>query len=217
MKITLEISVEEFVKLDRWNSFKQRMKRKLFEEQNKEEQPEESVTEEDLKILAGLKEKLSEEEQPEEPATEQIIPKTIPKVEILIDGEGWKQFEDIDEAAKAIDTRREHLLFALNNNKTCNGMQVRYYNPAKRKSVNTKSVKVEKRSKEYPDSVIEVYNSIRKCANLNGIGYANLSKQLKEHKKYECGPYIFKLVDSIDETMKEIKEKNKKPYEISKK
>lgn len=213
MKITLEISVEEFVKLDRWNSFKQRMKRKLFEEQNKEEQPEESVTEEDLKILAGLKEKLSEEEQPEETAPEQ----TTRKVEVLIDGEGWKTFDDVEQAAKAIDARKEHLLFALNNNKTCNGMQVRYYNPEKKKSVSTKSVKVEKRSKEYPDSVIEVYNSIRKCANLNGIGYANLSKQLKEHKKYEYGPYIFKLVDSIDETMKEIKEKNKKPYEISKK
>jgi len=213
MKITLEISVEEFVKLDMWNSFKQRMKKKLFEEQNKEEQPEEFVNEEDLKILAGLKEKLSEEEQPEDPAPEQ----TTSKVEVLIDGEGWKTFDDAEQAAKAIDARKEHLLFALENNKTCNGMRVRYYNPDKKKSVSTKSVKVEKRSKEYPDSVIEVYNSIRKCANLNGIGYANLSKQLKEYKKYECGPYIFKLVDSIDDTMKEIKEKNKKPYEISKK
>lgn len=213
MKITLEISVEELVKLERWDAFKQRMKRKLFEDQYKEEKSEQFVTEEDLKILSGLKEKLSKEEQPEDPAPEQ----NNSKVEVLIDGEGWKTFDCIEQAAKAIDARKEHLLFALENNKTCNGMQVRYYNPAKRKSVNTKSVKVEKRSKEYPDSVIEVYNSIRKCANLNGIGYANLSQQLKKHKKYEFGPYIFKLVASIDDTMKEIKEKNKKPYEIFKK
>jgi hypothetical protein len=213
MKITLEISVEEFVKLEKWNAFKQRMKEKLSEEQNKEEQPEDFVIDEDLKILSELKEKPSEDEQPEDPAPEQ----TTSKVEVLIDGEGWKTFDCIEQAAKAIDARKEHLLFALENNKTCNGMRVRYYNPDKKKSVSTKSVKVEKRSKEYPDSVIEVYNSIRKCANLNGIGYANLSKQLKEHKKYEYGPYIFKLVDSIDDAMKEIKEKNKKPYEISKK
>lgn len=211
MKITLEISVEEFVKLERWNSLKKRMKRKLSEEQNKEEHPEEFVNEEELKNLARLKEKLLEDEQPEEPATKQ----TTPKVEILIDGEGWKQFEDIDEAAKTIDARREHLLFALNNNKTCNGMQVRYYNQEKRKSVNTKRIKVEKRSKEYPDCVIEVYDSIRKCANLNGIGYANLSQQLKKYKKYEYGPCIFKIVDSIDDTMKEI-DKNIKHYDISK-
>ena len=212
MKITLEISVEEFVKLDRWNSFKQRMKKKLFEEQNKEEQPEEFVNEEDLKILAGLKEKLSEEEQPEEPASEQ----TTARVEVLIDGEGWKLFDDIDKAAKAIDARREHLIFALNNKKTCNGMQVRFYNPERKKVVNTKSVKVEKRSKEYPDSVIKTYNSIRKCAAEEGIGYANLSQQLKKHKKYEFGPYVFTLVEPIDETLKQIEEDKKKPYEISK-
>lgn len=208
MKITIEISIEEFIKSG-GILFAGRDKLKF---ESRKPSPE-LATEEDLKILSELKKKLSEDEQPEDPAPEQ----TTTKVEVLIDGKGWKTFDCIEQAAKAIDARKEHLLFALENNKTCNGMQVRYYNLEKKKSVNTKSVKVEKRSKEYPDSVIEVYNSIRKCANLNGIGYANLSKQLKEHKKYEYGPYIFKLVDSIDDTMKEIKEKNKKPYEISKK
>jgi len=215
MKITLEISIEEFLELERFNTFKQNNEEKPSEKQNEEEQPKEFVTEEeDLNILAGLREKLSEEAQLEEQAPEQ----TTPKVEILIDGEGWKQFEDIDEAAKAIDARKEHLLFALENNKTCNGMQVRYCNPEKKKvsKYTTKSIKVEKRSKEYPDSVIKIYNSIRKCAAEEGIGYANFAHQLKKYKKYVFGPYVFTLVDPIDETLKQIEENKKKPYEISK-
>ncbi len=211
MKITVEISVAELMEIEKWNSIKQQIKRTLFEKQDKEPEVEQATSEEDLKILAGLKEKLVKE-TPEEPAPEQ----TTARVEVLIDGEGWKLFDDIDKAAKAIDARREHLIFALNNKKTCNGMQVRFYNPERKKVVNTKSVKVEKRSKEYPDSVIKTYNSIRKCAAEEGIGYANLSQQLKKHKKYEFGPYVFTLVEPIDETLKQIEEDKKKPYEISK-
>ena len=211
MKITVEISVAELMEIEKWNSIKQQIKRTLFEKQDKEPEVEQATSEEDLKILAGLKEKLAKE-TPEEPAPEQ----TTARVEVLIDGEGWKLFDDIDKAAKAIDARREHLIFALNNKKTCNGMQVRFYNPERKKVVNTKSVKVEKRSKEYPDSVIKTYNSIRKCAAEEGIGYANLSQQLKKHKKYEFGPYVFTLVEPIDETLKQIEEDKKKPYEISK-
>lgn len=211
MKITVEISVAELMDIERWNSIKQQIKRTLFEKQDKEPEGMQATTEEDLKVLAALKEKLAKE-TPEEPAPEQ----TTASVEVLIDGEGWKLFDDIDKAAKAIDARREHLLFALHNNKTCNGMQVRFYNPERKKVVNTKSVKVEKRSKEYPDSVIKTYNSIRKCAAEEGIGYANLSQKLKKHKKYEFGPYVFTLVEPIDETLKQIEEDKKKPYEISK-
>lgn len=212
MKITFEISIEEFIKSG-GILFTGRDELKL--ESGK---PSIELTpEEDLKILAELKETLSKEKLPEEPAPEQ----TTPKVEILIDGEGWKQFGDIDEAAKTIDARREHLLFALGNNKTCNGMQVRYYNSKEERTVGnirTKytKVKVKKYRKEHPDKVIEVYDSISKCAKLNNLKYANLFQQLKKHKKYEYGLYVFQLTEEIDDTMEEIEKKNKEPYEISK-
>ena len=209
MKITFEISVEEFVKLGGIlftgkDELKLESGKPLLE----------LAPEEDLKILAELKEKLSEDEQPEDPALEQ----TTSKVEVLIDGEGWKQFEDIDKAAKAIDARKEHLLFALENDKTCNGMQVRYYNPKKKKAVSTKytKTKVKKCRKEHPDKVIEIYDSISKCAKLNNLKYANLFQQLKKHKKYEYGLYVFQLTEEIDDTMEEIEKKSKEPYEISK-
>lgn len=216
MKITLEISVEELMQMERWNSIKQQIKRTLFEEQKvepeqkKEEQPLQATTEEDLKVLADLKEKLGQE-------SEQEIEGPTAKIDVLIDGEGWKTFENVDEAANAIDARREHLLFALENNKTCNGMRVKYHIEEVKSNKKSKSFKVEKRLKEYPDTVVEIYDSIRKCANLNEIGYVTLSKNLRGGKPYEFGPYIFKLVEEIDETIKQINEDNKKPYEISKK
>lgn len=50
------------------------------------------------------------------------------KVDILFDNEGWKTYETLYEAAKAIDARENHLLFSLDNNKTCNGHYVRWNN-----------------------------------------------------------------------------------------
>lgn len=214
MKITLEISVEELMQMERWNSIKQSIKRTLFEEQKvepeqkKEEQTFHHTTEEDLKVLAELKEELGKE---------QDIASPTAKIDILIDGEGWKTFDGVDEAANAIDARREHLLFALENDKTCNGMRVKYHIEEVKSNKKSKSFKVEKRLKEYPDTVVEIYDSIRKCANLNEIGYVTLSKNLRGGNPYEFGPYIFKLVEEIDETLKQINDDNKKPYEISKK
>lgn len=47
------------------------------------------------------------------------------KVEVLFET-GWKTFNSISQAAKAIDARLNHLSHALLNGKTCNGHQVRY-------------------------------------------------------------------------------------------
>ena len=211
MKITFEIPLEEFIKLGGILFTGREGELKL---ESKKPSIELTTEEEDLKILSELREKLSKEEQPEKPVPEQ----TTPKVEVLIDGEGWKTFDCIEQAAKAIDARKEHLLFALENNKTYNGMQVRYYNSNIKKVVSTKynKVKVKKCRKEHPDKGIEVYDSISKCAKSNNLKYANLFQQLKKHKKYEYGLYVFQLIEEIDDTMEEIEKKNKEQYEISK-
>lgn len=47
------------------------------------------------------------------------------KVQILFET-GWKTFNSISKAAKAVDARLNHLSHALLNGKTCNGHQVRY-------------------------------------------------------------------------------------------
>lgn len=47
------------------------------------------------------------------------------KVQVLFET-GWKTFNSISQAAKAIDARLNHLSHALLNGKTCNGHQVRY-------------------------------------------------------------------------------------------
>lgn len=47
------------------------------------------------------------------------------KVDVLFET-GWKTFNSISQAAKAIDARLNHLSHALLNGKTCNGHQVRY-------------------------------------------------------------------------------------------
>lgn len=166
--LTLELTVEEYIQLQEYEN-------SLLLLEDEPDSPYDTI-EEDLQILADYKMQLSKQQKknpeekegffdgqeflpteektkknPEKSAPEQ----TTPKIEVLIDGEGWKVFNDVAEAAKAIDARKEHLLFALKNKKTCNGMQVRYHNPEKKKN-STKSVKVEKRSKEFPDSVIKV-------------------------------------------------------------
>lgn len=48
------------------------------------------------------------------------------KVQVLFET-GWKTFNSISQAAKAIDARLNHLSHALLNGKTCNGHQVRYH------------------------------------------------------------------------------------------
>lgn len=208
MKITFEISIEEFIKSG-GIIFTRRDELKL--ESGKPSL--ELATEEDLDTLTEFFQNLRKKDE----STKNLEP-SDQTIEILIDGDGWKQFNNIDEAAKAIDARKDHLLFALENNKTCNGMHVRYYNSKKKKAVSTKynKVKVNKCRKEHPDKVIEVYDSISKCAKLNNLKYANLFQQLKKHKKYEYGLYVFQLTEEIDDTMEEIKKKNKEPYEISK-
>lgn len=50
------------------------------------------------------------------------------KVQVLFEN-GWKTFNSISQAAKAIDARLNHLSHALLNGKTCNGHQVRYADP----------------------------------------------------------------------------------------
>ena len=50
------------------------------------------------------------------------------KVQVLFET-GWKTFNSISQAAKAIDARLNHLSHALLNGKTCNGYQVRYADP----------------------------------------------------------------------------------------
>lgn len=47
------------------------------------------------------------------------------KVQVLFET-GWKTFNSISQAAKAVDARLNHLSHALLNGKTCNGHQVRY-------------------------------------------------------------------------------------------
>lgn len=46
-------------------------------------------------------------------------------VEVLFEN-GWKTFGSVSQAAEAIGSRLNHLSYALLNNKTCNGYQVRY-------------------------------------------------------------------------------------------
>ena len=48
------------------------------------------------------------------------------KVDVLFET-GWKTFNSISQAAKAIDARLNHLSHALLNGKTCNGHHVRYH------------------------------------------------------------------------------------------
>lgn len=91
-------------------------------------------------VLAGLDEAWlhAENEIPNEPApaestkernhdsTKKKKASTKPKkVDILFEN-GWKTFNSISQAAKAIDARLNHLSHALLNGKTCNGHQVRY-------------------------------------------------------------------------------------------
>ncbi len=93
--------------------------------------------------LAGLDEAWlhAENEIPNEPAPVEIpierkneSTKTSPKkkasgkpkkVQVLFET-GWKTFNSISQAAKAIDARLNHLSHALLNGKTCNGHHVRY-------------------------------------------------------------------------------------------
>lgn len=91
-------------------------------------------------IMQGLKEaeaqgKLQGVQIPteEEPAPTESKKKPAPakrktnskKVQVLFET-GWKTFNSISQAAKAIDARLNHLSHALLNGKTCNGHQVRY-------------------------------------------------------------------------------------------
>ena len=87
--------------------------------------------------LAGLEEAWADAENdivPNEPAPVKSTksPKkkshsTKPKkVDVLFET-GWKTFNSISQAAKAIDARLNHLSHALINGKTCNGHHVRYH------------------------------------------------------------------------------------------
>ena len=69
----------------------------------------------------------TKKEDPTPDSTKKKKASTKPKkVDILFEN-GWKTFNSISQAAKAIDARLNHLSHALLNGKTCNGHHVRYH------------------------------------------------------------------------------------------
>lgn len=81
---------------------------------------------EDQGKLQGVQIPAEEEHAPTENKKEPAKRKTnSKKVQVLFEN-GWKTFNSISQAAKAIDARLNHLSHALLNGKTCNGHQVRY-------------------------------------------------------------------------------------------
>lgn len=76
--------------------------------------------------LQGVQIPTEEEPAPTENKKEPAKRKTnAKKVQVLFEN-GWKTFNSISQAAKAVDARLNHLSHALLNGKTCNGHQVRY-------------------------------------------------------------------------------------------
>ena len=89
--------------------------------------------------IERIKDDLTEQPEPkpypaqEEPAHTESKKEPAPtkrrtnnkKVQVLFET-GWKTYNSISQAAKAIDARLNHLSHALLNGKTCNGHQVRY-------------------------------------------------------------------------------------------
>ena len=140
------------------------------------------------------------------------------KVDVLFDDYGWKTFNSVSEAAKAIDARINHLNHALLNDKTCNGHHVRYHAPdpapgmelppAKRPAYSARKVDV-----QAADGSWTTFDTVTEAASHLGVKAATMSLACRNEKKVKG--HAVRYHSDMDDTMNEIKESDKKPYQTT--
>ena len=140
------------------------------------------------------------------------------KVDVLFDDYGWKTFNSVSEAAKAIDARVNHLNHALLNDKTCNGHHVRYHAPdpapgmelppAKRPAYSARKVDV-----QAADGSWTTFDTVTAAASHLGVKAAAMSLACRNEKKVKG--YAVRYHSDMDNIMNEIKESDKKPYQTT--
>lgn len=140
------------------------------------------------------------------------------KVDVLFDDYGWKTFNSVSEAAKAIDARVNHINHALLNDKTCNGHHVRYHAPnpapgmelppAKRPAYSARKVDV-----QAADGSWTTFDTVTEAASHIGVKAAAMSLACRNEKKVKG--YAVRYHSDMDNIMKEIKESDKKPYQTT--
>lgn len=152
------------------------------------------------------------------PVKDAIEEKQPKKVDILFDDYGWKTFNSVSEAAKAIDARINHLNHALMNDKTCNGHHVRYHAPdpapgmelppAKRPAYSARKVDV-----QAADGSWTTFDTVTQAVSHLGVKAATMSLACRNEKKVKG--HAVRYHSDMDDTMKESKESDKKPYQTT--
>ena len=151
--------------------------------------------------------------KPVKDAVEEKQPK---KIDILFDDYGWKTFNSVSEAAKAIDARINHLNHALLNNKTCNGHHVRYHAPdpapgmelppAKHPAYSARKVDV-----QAEDGTWTTFDTVTEAASHLGVKAPSVSLACRNEKKVKG--HAVRYHSDMDDFMAEIEASNKKPYQ----
>ncbi len=150
------------------------------------------------------------------PVKDAIEDKQPRKVDVLFDDYGWKTFNSVSEAAKAIDARLNHFNHALLNNKTCNGHHVRYHatepapgtelSPAKHPAYSARKVDV-----QAEDGSWSTFDTVTLAAFHLGVTAATVSLACRKERKVKG--HAVRYHNDTDEIMAEIEASNKKPYQ----
>lgn len=151
-----------------------------------------------------------------EPVKKALKEKQTKKVDVLFDDYGWKTFNSVSEAAKAIDARLNHFNHALLNNKTCNGHHVRYHatepapgtelSPAKHPAYSARKVDV-----QAEDGSWSTFDTVTLAAFHLGVTAATVSLACRKERKVKG--HAVRYHNDTDEIMAEIEASNKKPYQ----
>lgn len=152
------------------------------------------------------------------PVKDAIEDKQPRKVDVLFDDYGWKTFNSVSEAAKAIDARLNHFNHALLNNKTCNGHHVRYHatepapgtelSPAKHPAYSARKVDV-----QAEDGSWSTFDTVTLAAFHLGVTAPTVSLACRKERKVKG--HAVRYHDDTDDIMAEIEASNKKPYQTT--
>jgi len=151
-----------------------------------------------------------------EPVKKALKEKQTKKIDVLFDDYGWKTFNSVSEAAKAIDARLNHFNHALLNNTTCNGHHVRYHAtepapgtelpPAKHPAYSARKVDV-----QAEDGSWSTFDTVTLAAFHLGVTAATVSLACRKERKVKG--HAVRYHDDTDDIMAEIEASNKKPYQ----